>query len=185
MSGTIGYVQPFRAIGQALETLNLQSFELEPIGDEFYIRGNLSNAVLDTTADALTPASVNTVWGNLPGFRSESPQERKEKIIPLLSSIELQYTSKDVERLEQSGRAKRTEPNRIPEHSSLSQVLRCVEAYLIQKRARLLKLCRDSDSVSLEYETALGNRLKDRLVVGELYDLWVGMYKQRGERSSS
>ena len=111
--------------------------------------------------------------------------EQTEPTVPLLSPIELQYTNKDIDRLEQEGRANRTNPNRIPEYSSLSQILRCVGAYLVQKRARLIKLWRDSDSVSLEYQTSLGNMLKDTLVVGELYDLWVRMYMQRAERSTT
>jgi hypothetical protein len=184
MTGTIGYAQPFRAIGQALETLNLQIFELEPTGEDFLIRGQLPNPVFDVSADALSPAGLNTVWGNLRPLSSEDRPQRKRPNVPLLS-IELQYTSKDIDRLEQEGRANRTDPNRIPEHSSLSQILRCVGAYLVQKRARLVKLWRDSDSISLEYQTSLGNMLKETLVVGELYDLWVRMYMQRAERSTT
>jgi len=180
MTGTIGYAQPFRAMGQALETLNLQVFELEPTGEDFLIRGHLPKP--DATANALSPANLNTVWGNLPPLASENRREQNEPPVPLLSSIELQYTPKDIERLEQEGRANRTDPNRIPEHSSLSQVLRCVGAYLVQKRARLIKLWRDSDSVSLEYQTSVGSMLGEKLVVGELYDLWVRMYMQRAKR---
>ena len=185
MIGTIGYAQPFRAIGQALETLNLKIFELEPTGEDFLVRGHLPKPLIDVTADALSPASLNTVWGNLAPSSSANRSEQNEAIVPLLSSIELQYTSKDIDRLEQEGRANRTDPNRIPEHSSLSQVLRCVGAYLVQRRARLVKLWRDGDSVSLEYQTSLGNMLKETLVVGELYDLWVRMYMQRAARSTS
>ena len=183
MTGTIGYAQPFRAIGQALETLNVQIFELEPTGEDFLIRGHLLKA--DAAPNALSPASLNTVWGNLAPLSSENRPEQTEPTVPLLSPIELQYTNKDIDRLEQEGRANRTNPNRIPEYSSLSQILRCVGAYLVQKRARLIKLWRDSDSVSLEYQTSLGNMLKDTLVVGELYDLWVRMYMQRAERSTT
>jgi hypothetical protein len=184
MTGTIGYAQPFRAIGQALETLNLQIFELEPTGEDFLIRGHIPNPIVGLRPDGLSPASLNTVWGNLPPLSSETRPEQNEPKVSLLS-IELQYTSQDIDRLEQEGRANRTDPNRIPEYSSVSQVLRCVGAYLVQKRARLIKLWRDSDSVSLEYQTSLGNMLKETLVVGELYDLWVRMYMQRAERSTT
>ncbi|HEX7229112.1 MAG TPA: hypothetical protein VF452_01870 [Candidatus Binatia bacterium] len=180
MVGPIGYAQPFRAIGQALETLNLQIFELEPTGEDFLIRGHLSQP--DTSANALSQASLETVWGNLPPIASEYRREQNEPSVSLLSCVELQYTRKDIERFEEEGRAKRADPNRVPEHSSLSQVLRSVGAYLVQKRARLIKLWRDSDSVSLEYQTAAGSMLKDKLVVGELYDLWVRMYMQRAKR---
>jgi len=185
MTGTIGYAQPFRAIGQALETLNLKIFELEPTGEDFLVRGHLPKPLIDVIADALSPASLNTVWGNLAPSSSANRSEQNEAIVPLLSSIELQYTSKDIDRLEQEGRANRTDQNRIPEHYSLSQVLRCVGAYLVQRRARLVKLWRDGDSFSLEYQTSLGNMLKETLVVGELYDLWVRMYMQRAERSTT
>jgi hypothetical protein len=126
MTGTIGYTQPFRAIGQALETLNLKNFELEPTGEDFLVRGHLPKPLIDVTADALSPASLNTVWGNLAPSSSANRSEQNEALVPLLSSIELQYTSKDIDRLEREGRANRADPNRIPEHSSLSQVLRCV-----------------------------------------------------------
>ncbi len=178
MTGTIGYAQPFRAIGQALETLNLQIFEIEPTGEDFLIRGHLPQP--DASANAFSPASLNTVWGNLPPLASKNRREQNEPPVPL--PIELQYTRKDIERLEQEGRANRTDPNRIPEHSSLSQVLRCVGAYLVLKRARLIKLWRDNDSVSLEYQTSMGSMFKDKLVVGEIYDLWVRMYMQRANR---
>ena len=180
MTGTIGYAQPFRAMGQALETLNLQVFELEPTGEDFLIRGHLPKP--DPTANALSPASLNTVWGKLAPLASENRREQTEAHVSLLMSIELQYTRTDIERLDEQGRANRTDPNRIPEHSSLSQVLRCAGAYLVQKRARLIKLWRDSDSVSLEYQTSVGSTLKEKLVVGELYDLWVRMYMQRAKR---
>ena len=42
MSEMIGYAQPLRAIGQALETLNLTSFEIEPVGEDFYVKGILA-----------------------------------------------------------------------------------------------------------------------------------------------
>jgi hypothetical protein len=125
---------------------------------------------------------LNTVWGNLRPLASERRREQAERPISLLSAIELQYTRKDIERLEQEGRANRTDPNRVPEHPRLSQVLRCVGAYLVQKRACLIKLWRDSDSVSLEYQTSVGSILKEKLMVGELYDLWVRMYMQRAKR---
>jgi hypothetical protein len=183
MIETIGYAQPFRAIGQALETLHLENFELEPLGDDFLIRGLVANPVIDASANPLSPADLNTIWGTEPGFNFEDRHKQKPATVSLLSSIELQYTRRDIERLEQEGRANRTSANRIPEHSSLSQVLRCVGAYLVQKRARLVKLWRDSDSVSFEYQTSLGNKLKDTLAVGEIYDLWVRMYMQRAQRS--
>lgn len=183
MTGTMGYAQPLRVIGQALETLNLQSFELEPIGEDFFVRGSLIKSDVDLGHEAVSAATLKVIWGKFPAAAPKNQKEQNEGSATVVSPIELQYTNKDVERLEQEGQSRRIDSNRMPDSASLSQVMRCVGAYLNQKPARLVKLWRNPDSVSIEYETSLGSKLKETLVVGELYDLWVRMYMQRAERS--
>jgi hypothetical protein len=182
MTGMIGYARPLRAIGQALETLNLQSFELEPIGEDFYVRGTLTRPDADLSYDVVTQDKLSAVWGKIPGFDYPERERHSRNGAAVVAPIELHYTIRDVDRLEQEGQARRVDPHRMPDTVSLSQVLRCVGAYLNQKRARLLRLWRDAESVSVEYETSLGNKLKETLAVAELYDLWVRMYMQRAER---
>jgi len=181
MSAMISYAQPLRAIGQALETLNLSSFELEPMGEDFYVRGILATAHPELTENGLSPDQLSAVWGGLPRAADYS-----EPIpgTPLLTPIELQYSIKDVDRFEQEGQARRSDPHRVPDTASLSQMLRCIGAYLNQKPARLVKLSRGVDSVTVEYETSLGTVLRETLATGEIYDLWVRMYLQRAERES-
>lgn len=170
MSELTGYAQPLRAIGQALETLNIQSFELEPVGDDFFVRGNIPV----TSADLR-----RTIWGKT---RSENG-ETGAIGAKVDSLVELLYELKDIERLEEQGRSKRINPHGTADPASLSQVLRCIGAYLNQKRARLLKLSREAESVVVEYETSLGTNMKEMLSPSELYDLWVRMYLQRAERT--
>ena len=67
--------------------------------------------------------------------------------------------------------------------SSLSQVLRCLGAYLNQKRARLLKLTREADILSLEYESSMGILTKESFSVSGMYDMWVRRYLQRAARA--
>ena len=184
MSGMIGYAQPLRAIGQALETLNLTSFELEPVGEDFYVKGILAAAHPELSADHLSAEKLSAVWGKLPETESVNRDSDETKVAPVLTPIELQYTMKDVDRLEQEGQAKRSDPHRVPDTSRLSQILRCVGAYLNQKPARLVKLARNAEEVSVEYETSLGSIHKETLAVSEMYDLWVRMYMQRAERES-
>ena len=181
MSGMTSYAQPLRAIGQALETLNLRSFELEPLEEGFYVRGILANAPPELSADRVTAEKLKAIWG----IFSADGKERVPQgatAAPVLSPIELQYTPKDVDRLEEQGRAKRVDPHRTPDAASLSQILRSIGAYVTQKPARLLRLSRDEDSLSIEYRTSLGSVLRETLAVGELYDIWVRMYLQRAER---
>jgi hypothetical protein len=151
MVGVTGYSQPLRAIGQALEVKNIQSFEMEPVGDIFIVRGSLPSA-------------------------SKSGEQNTQ--------IELRYSLHDIDRLQIQGRSRRVGSGKSAEASSLSQILRCIDGYLHQKCARLLKLTRALDSVAVEYETSLGNAMKETFAVGDLYDLWVRMYLQRQERTN-
>jgi len=183
MSGMIGYAQPLRAIGQALETLNLTSFEIEPVGEDFYVKGILA-AHPELSENRLSLEKLNAVWGKRPETERANPDLDETKVAPVLTPIELQYTRKDVDRLEQEGQAKRSDPHRVPDTSSLSQILRCVGAYLNQKPARLVKIARNAEAVSVEYETSLGSIHKETLEVSQMYDLWVRMYMQRLERES-
>jgi hypothetical protein len=178
MVGMTGYAQTLRAIGQALETLNIQDFDMEPEGDDFYVRGNVPIAAnRDLLSDQCGAEELRAIWGDEFGDR----QARSD--LSMLSRIELCYTARDVERLEEEGRSRRGNSQKNADASSLSQILRCIGAYLNQKRARLCKISRESEFVAIEYETSLGSPIRETLAVKDLYDLWVRMYLQRSERA--
>jgi hypothetical protein len=184
MSEVTGYAQVLRAIGQALETLKLQSFEIEPAGEEFTVRGTIAPG-----GDAIGDGQVNrsqlrSIWGELPNHSRMGDGPARIDSSVTTTAVELRYTIKDVERLDYEGQMRRTDPNRIVEAGSLSQILRCIGAYLNQKRARLLKIAREGEAVLLEYETSLGSQLKESFALSDLYDMWVRMYLQRAGRVS-
>jgi hypothetical protein len=178
MSEMTGYAQPLRAIGQALETLNIQSFEMEPVGDDFFVRGKVP-----ATSAGIYDKLRRTIWGKLPSESSEKGKDGNATNLNVDSTVELLYELKDIERLEEEGRSRRINPHGTANPSSLSQVLRCIGAYLNQKRARLLKLSREAESFLVEYETSLGTNMKEVLSLSDLYDLWVRMYMQRAKRT--
>jgi hypothetical protein len=188
MNGMMGYAQLLRAIGQALETLNIQSFEMEPVGGDFFIRGNVlltgSAELFDGNKKLTDDELRRAIWGKLPDEDGGNGEDTGASSLTVHSPVELLYGVKDVERLEEEGRSKRVNPHGTANPSSLSQVLRCIGAYLNQKRARLLKLSREAETVAVEYETSLGTTIKEILSLSDLYDLWVRMYLQRAERTS-
>jgi len=188
MNGIMGYAQLLRAIGQALETLNIQSFEIEPLGGNFFIRGNVlstsSAELLDGNKKLTYDELRRAIWGKLPDANGGNVEDTDATSLTVHSPVELLYGVKDVERLEEEGRSKRVNPQGTANPSSLSQVLRCIGAYLNQKRARLLKLSREAETVAVEYETSLGTTIKEIFSLSDLYDLWVRMYLQRAERTS-
>lgn len=183
MTGTLDYAQPLRAIGQALEILHVQSFEMEPVADGFFVRGTVPMSDLESLNDSFTPDKLREIWGSLPGERAPEPEIGNAGESGVSSSVELLYTEKDVERLEEEGRGRRVDARRTANPSTLSQMLRCLGGYLSQKRARLLKITRQTDLVSVEYETSMGTNMKETLKVADIYDIWVRMYLQRAQRA--
>lgn len=182
MAGMTGYAQPLRSIGQALEILNVQHFEIEPLDDDFFVRcsARLSG---DSSTSQCSPDELVAIWGTLPAS-DDIRQSYGDGPEGVSSPIELRYTVEDIKRLEEAGRARRGKAEKTAEATSLSQILRCIGGYLSQKRARLLKISRDNDTVVINYETSMGSQLKEALAVKDLYDLWVRMYLQRETRTT-
>jgi len=175
-----GYEQLLRAVGQALEKARLQSFELTPLRNGFHIRGSAAALVEANLAES-TASGVRSLLNKLPNHRDgdEKIPLAPESVNP---PVEIKFTIRDIQQLESEGRARRVDGHSMANAASLSQVLRCLGAYLNQKRARLLKLTRDGETVSLEYETSLGNQIKEGFSATGLYDMWVRMYMQRAGR---
>ena len=178
------YAQPLRAIGQALETLNIKAFEMEPAGEAYYVRGAKAVATSVSEHQRVSLDKLRSIWGTVPEQKISIGTGQRARNPTATSRIELNYTPKDVERLELEGRAKRGASEKMADPSSLSQLLRCIGAYLTQKVARLQKLSWEGDSLSVEYETSLGSRIQETLAASDLYDLWVRMYLQRASRAT-
>jgi hypothetical protein len=174
-----GYAQPLRAIGQALEILKIQGFEMEMAGEDFLVRGNVPLAHRKLPIGLCSAEQLRMIWGSLPPRMAAFGSQPAN-----LSRMELRYTAADVERLDEEGRARRGQSQTVGDAWSLSQILRSLGAYLNQKQARLSKITRESDEICVEYETSVGTKMKETLAIKDLYDLWVRMYLQRAERKS-
>jgi len=175
------YAQPLRAIGQALEVLNIQNFEMEPAGEDYFVRGHVPQANKQFVGDPFGAEKLDAIWGTR--LVQDQPGDTAQLDSAMLSQIELCYTAQDVERLEEEGRSRRGRSEVTADAASVSQVLRCIGAYLNQKRARLYKVTRDIDHVMVEYQSSIGSRRKEAFAPNDLYDLWVRMYMQRSTRT--
>ena len=96
-----GYAQTLRAIGQALETLNLGDFTVEPDGDSYRING--ASLVVKNRCD---PWTVNQ-----PVVRA--------------TAMELSYSRSDVDRLEREGRTQRAENHGTADSCSIVTISAC------------------------------------------------------------
>ena len=183
MAEMMSYAQPLRAIGQALEKLSVDSFDMETDGNDFLIKGIAKVTDPGCEVQPNQAGKLRHIWDLL----QRRTQVEMKGVVPsrprgITTKIDLRYTPKDVDRLEREGQAKRVDPEGKADATSLSQILRTVGGYVNLKRARLLKISRSQDAVKLEYETAAGEKIEEALGVSNLYEVWVRMYMKRATR---
>jgi len=169
------YAQPLRAIGQALETLQMENFAVEPEGEDFVVRGAVA-------ARAGAAQAGETEERSLHFSRERGGDSKASEAAPSAAAqFDLCYTLKDVDRLDQSGRTRRgnTGGSAAP---GLSQLLRTIGTYLDEKPARLVKISKQGESLTIVYETFSGIIFEEKLALGDLRDLGAEMSMRRGKR---
>jgi len=180
MAITIDYAQPLRAIGQALEILKMESFELEPDGDDFVVRGKVTARGGD--ADVESAESQNLRFSREGERNLEAPDVEPAATSVIVNQLDLCYTLKDVDRLEQKGQARRGEAPAVAQMPGLSPLLRTIGAYLEEKPARLVKIAIDGESVTVVYETLSGIKFEEKLDGATLRDWETQMFIKRASR---
>jgi hypothetical protein len=176
--------QSLRSIGQALESLQVEDFQLEIDGDTFLVRCSVPRPVEDQRGEPEQTGLLQHIWGVLPvddsltigltlsgRFNSED--------------LDLLYTGKDVERLDDEGKRRRGQAAPQAFLPGISQCLRAVGAYVKNKPARLVSVTRQSDAVTIVFDTAIGERSTEVLSWVDLYDLSIAMYRKRADRGAS
>lgn len=180
---TTDYAQSLRAIGQALEVLRIEAFELEPDGDNYFVRGVKSIGSSIAADQPMTVDKLRSLWESIAGHKIASEKTPPSEAANETSPIELSYTPEDIARLDNDGRAKRGDATQMADSARLSQLLRCIGAYLTQKVARLVRVTSNGEVITIEYETSLGSRTQETLTPSLLYDFGVRMYLQRSNRT--
>ena len=174
MAITIDYAQPLRAIGQALEILKMESFELEPDGDYFVVRGNVTARGGDADAE-----SQNLRFNGEGERNVEAPDAEPVATSAIVNRLDLCYTLKDVDRLEQKGQARRGKAPAVAETPGLSHLLRTIGAYLEEKPALLVKIAKHAESVTVVYETLSAIRFEEKLDGATLREWETQMFIKR------
>ena len=177
---TIRYEHILRAIGQGLEAVSLEAFDLEVVEDTFSIRGipTRKESEKSTIAPLNTfkKAFLSICHSPIKSAPSETPAERVPGSPRLLR---LQFTQADIDKLERDGQALRSDWEPSPLSHSLPQVLRTVGWYVDDKKGQLHKVSRNGETVSVSYTGSLGTHKTETLALMEIYDMWVHLYKRR------
>ena len=176
----ICYEHTLRAIGQGLESLSLEAFDLEVADDTFLIRGiptrkesekssatklsGFKKAFLDICSSSKAPAQPAT-----PAVKVPMPSRL----------LRLNFTQADIDKLEREGQALRSDWECSPLSHSLPQILRTVGWYVDHKKGQIHKISRSGDTLTVSYTGLLGTQKLETLTLVEIYDMWVHLYKQR------
>lgn len=172
--------QELRAVGQGLESLDVEDFDLRAEGEGYFALGMPGAAA---SAPAPTSAGLKQAFQN--AWRSFTGQIDKTDTASETMSVVLRvlFTPEGILRLEREGKAKRNEDSAgVPNLTKLAQILRMVGEYVDARSGRLLKARKRRDRILFEYETGSNKHITEEWNLVQLYELWLKASDQRQER---
>jgi hypothetical protein len=148
------YAKALRAIGQALEALEVDVFQLTCEGENYLVRSR--------------PRTIKNKWRQILHYLFP------KRFPPVGLLI---YTPDDIERLEQEGRSRRRNAGTDP--NTLTQALRVVGFHVDQKNGRLVELSKSHEWIKIRYDTAPDRCNTEEFNLFSLYTLFMEMYVKR------
>jgi len=172
------YRRSLRAIGQGLEALCVEEFDLEAGNYHYVLNGHCKKI------KAEAPPKPNLLKDAFHFFRNNSKTHSSTRtpVKRILSSFEftgLRITGRDIVRFERQGKAQSSNATGTVNPQSISQTMRLAGSYLDYKKSRLLRLSWRSQSLTLWRRDGFGVESREIFTPANLYDLWVHQYKQR------
>jgi hypothetical protein len=173
--------QELRAVGQGLESLDVEDFNLQAEGEGYFALGmprTPANGASPPKAAGLKK-SLQNAWDSFTGRidKTDKGSKTTSKVLRIL------FTPEGILRLEREGKAKRSEESAgIPNLSKLAQILRMVGEYVEARSGRLLKASKRRDRISFEYETAPNRCSREEWNLLQLHEFWLTASNQRQER---
>jgi hypothetical protein len=154
------YDEDLRAVGQALEARDISVFDLKRLANNYIIQG-----MPDQTGSRRSKVRR---W--IRRLRSGSATE----------SLTLGLA--DVERLSEAGRAKRSDPGRLPNFQSVSSILRTIGAYLDSREVELVELHKRRISITLSYRDKIGHEREEDRTISSFYTLFLELCGKRDQQ---
>lgn len=175
MAKTILHQNTLRAIGQGLENLEVESFDLDTLDDHYVVGGQCKK---NNATPIPEPISKKSFLGFIRTVgKAKTTQTSGSQTFHFFG---LRFTQADIELLDQKGRALRARVDdcTLNPHS-ISQVLRIGGVYLDHRESSLLKLSWRQQTLTLWHVNGLGIEAKEVFTPPDLYNLWVHQFKQR------
>ncbi|MBI4529452.1 MAG: hypothetical protein HY695_37115 [Deltaproteobacteria bacterium] len=161
MHQAINYPQILRAIGQALEYLEVDTFRLICEGNNYLVQELSQGAERE-----IAPHASDTHASSSARFP------------------DLLFTPADIARLENEGRARRRQPEGLPQPDSLANLLRAAGSYILDDNSCLIEMTkRDDHCLEIRCKEESGEARTERMEISDLYLIFVRMYLKRADRS--
>ena len=175
MVKTVRYKNILRAIGQNLESLEVESFELDASDDRYIVSGESQVTKAPPTPE---PLGAKSFLGFIRNIGKKKPAYTTGPQTSRFSG--LSFSELDIELSDQKSKLLREKCDdcTLNPHS-ISQVLRMVGADLDHRRDRLIKLSWYHQTLTLWHVNGLGFEAKEVFLPADLYNLWVHQFKQR------
>lgn len=170
---TLNCSHTLRAVGQMLEALRIDSFNLRVEGGDFHVRDRIPRQ----NRNIYVRYGLAGVWISM---SLRDPQF--ERSFQSTGVLRFRITPEDVALLEEKGLQRRQHNHQVPEIGAPSQILRAVGGFIDHKRGRLLAVSKNDQDVYFEFELPSGEAVMERFTVSSLYDYWVKMYLRRADR---
>jgi hypothetical protein len=170
--------QELRTVGQGLESLEVQDFDLRSEADGYFALAIPRSE--HESADGIH--HIRNTWWNLTRRRSTDRllSEAGPNVLRVL------FTPEGLLRLEAAGIAKRdTHSSGTPDLSKLAQILRMIGERVDDKAARLLKVSKRGSWISFEYGSGADERLTEEWKLSDLRGLWRDASKGRLSATAS
>jgi hypothetical protein len=175
----IQYEHILRAIGQGLEALSVEGFELEATNEILVVQGAATQKEPEPNAGKLSAfkkAFLDICHITKKSATSENPAGESGASSRLLR---LEFTQKDIDKLERDGQALRSDWEVRPLAHSLPQLLRTIGWYVDDKEGQLKKVSKVGESLTVSYLGSMGTERTETFTLQQLFDMWVHLYKRR------
>jgi len=168
--------QELRAVGQGLESLDVEDFDLTADVEGYFALA--TRRVPARTTKAAVRKVVRIAWHKFSGHNRE--------IDAGPDVLRVVFTPDGIFRLEHTGRQRRKpQLGGLPDLTGLAQILRIVGERLDELSGRLIKVSKRGDKITIEYSSAANRLRTEEWKLSELAELWLNFCQRRRERSDA
>jgi hypothetical protein len=175
----MNYSKILRVIGQALEPLRPETYEVVCYGDYYLVRCRVKENSEDKKKQA--EKKVRGLAAFLRLWREpENPSIGENPNESTSMNVEFLYSLEELNHEDEEQKEPRRDPNAMPDPYSLSNTLRAVGAFLDRKSdIKLLFASNHGQEIVILYETKGGVRSLEEYPISTLYEFWVKEYVKR------